>query len=239
VTEARCDWRGGDRGARYLVLASLPHMPCFDRARRLPIGRETLAARLALLPVGDVDEVALATSFLSWQRHPAERSDDDVLHAYDRVMTSARTEGLKHLVAFRLGLRTLVAALRRRRLGHPAPRPGQRWGVGPWTAHIQRRYGDADFGLEHVLPWLPGVRRLLDDGDAIGLERLLFRLVWRELDVLTARDRFGFDAVLAYAFKWDLVDRWLRHDADAAARRADLLALQALGDFAQPFAAAR
>lgn len=221
-------------GSRHLVLASLPHVPRFDRARRLPIGRETLASRFALLPPADAREIALAASFLAWQRHPAERSDAEVIRESERVTASAGTAGLRRLVAFRLGLRTLVAALRRRALGRPAPRRGERWGVGPWVAHVERRYGEADFGLQHRLPWLPVVRALLERGDAIGVERVLFGLVWAELDRLAGADPFSFDAVLAYAFKWDLVDRWLRQDVAIAARRLDALAQEALGGFA-PF----
>jgi hypothetical protein len=160
-----------------------------------------------------------------------------VTREHDRVLVAARTAALRELVAFRLGVRTLVAALRRKRLGRPAPRSEERWGVGPWTRSVARRYADPDFGLEHVLPWLPAARHLLESGDAVGLEQLLFGLVWDELERLTRRDRLGFGAVLAYVFKWDLVDRWLRRDAALAARRLDALALEALGDFAPPFAA--
>jgi len=109
--------------------------------------------------------------------------------------------------------------------------------LGPWTRDVARRYADPDFGLEHVLPWLPSARQLLDTGDAVGLERLLFGLVWDELERMTCDDRQGFGAVLAYVFKWDLADRWLRRDAALALRRLDTLAVEALGAYAQPFAA--
>lgn len=236
-TDAPHGSRPADAGARCLVLASLPYLPRFDLARRLPVGRETLAARLALLAPPDAAEIALAVSFLSWQRYPADRTDEEVIREHDCVLAAARTAALRELVAFRLGVRTLVAALRRKHLGLPAPRTNERWGVGRWTRHVARRYAEPDFGLGHVLPWLPAARPLLEVGDAVGLERLLFGLVWDELERLTRVDRLGFGAVLAYVFKWDLVDRWLRRDAALAARRLDALAMEALGAFDHPFAA--
>lgn len=227
-----------DVGSRYMVIASLPHLPRFDRARRLPIGRETLAARLVLLPSIERDEVDAAHAFLSWQRFAALVSDADVVLEYRRVLTLARTDDLRRLVTFRLGMRTLIAALRRRRMGEGRPQRHDLWGVGPWVHHIVTHYEDADFGLRHVVPWFARARQMFDDGDFAGLEHLVFEVSWNDLDKMAASDRFGFRAVLAYVFKWDLVDRWLGHDAATAALRIDQLAQEALGGFAQPFNAA-
>lgn len=222
-------------GSRILVLSSLPQLPRFDRAQRLPISRETLQARLALLAPADARELDLATAFLWWQRLRNEPHDEDVVQGYRQVMHSAGSAGLRQLVTYRLGVRTLVAALRRRRLGRPAPRLGECWGIAPWTEVVTRRYGEPDFGLAHRLPWLPEARRRLESGDAIGLERLLFGLVWDELDRVACRGRLGLNAILAYVFKWDLVDRWLAQDTAAAVRRLEQLSQEALQAHGEPF----
>jgi hypothetical protein len=238
VLERQTDPSSRGTGARYLVLASLPHLPRFDQTRQRPIGREVLTARLALLPEAEAEEIALATSLMIWLRHSASRSNEEVIQEYKRITGLARTDALRRIVTFRFGLRTLIAALRRRRLGHGAPQRKEPLGVGPWVDYVRRRYSDPDFGLQHVLPWLPRARQLLEGDDAIGLERLLFGLVWTELDRMTCVDRFGFGAALAYAFKWDLVDRWLSSDAPSATQQFDELAREALNEFERPFSPA-
>jgi hypothetical protein len=228
MIEPQASVNRADTGARYLVLASLPYLPRFDHANRLPIGRETLRARLSLLPVADMQEISLALSLMSWERYPAGRTDAEIVAECGRVMRLTRSEGLRRLTAFRLGMRTIVAALRRRCRGLPPPQRNEKWGLGPWVRHIERHYGDPDFGLQHRLPWVPVARRLLEQSDAVELERLLFGLVWAELDRMTAANRFGRKAVLGYVFKWDLLDRWLKDDAASASQRFDALASEAL-----------
>jgi hypothetical protein len=227
--------RRNDVGSRYMVLSSLPHLERFERATRLPIGRETLAARLALLPAADGREISRAISIMNWKANGRARSDADLIADYEQVRGRAETRGLRDLIDFRLGLRAIIAGLRRRRLGLPAPRPGDRSGAGPWARHVQLHFDEPDFRLQHVLPWVPLARRLLDEGNATELEHLLFGLVWNKLDAMQCANRFGSDAVLAYVFKWDLVDRWLRRDSVLAAQKLEALALEALGEFGQPF----
>lgn len=227
--------RRDDAGARYMVLCSLPHIERFDRTSRLPIGAETLAARLALLPAGDAREISLATSLLGWPGDAMSRPDAAVIADFERVSRTAGTRGLRDLADFQLGLRIVVAALRRRRAGLQRPPAGDRWSMTSLGRHVQRHFDEPDFRLQHVLPWVPVARRLLDDGKVAECERLLFGLVWTRLEAMRCADRFGSDALLAYVFKWDLVDRWLGRNPVSAAQAFETLAQEALGAFSQPF----
>ena len=68
------------RRRSYITLvSSLPALPRFDQAERLPINRERLEARLRMLEPDDFALVERTASFLAWQRQPVERTDGDVV----------------------------------------------------------------------------------------------------------------------------------------------------------------
>ena len=117
---------------------------------------------------------------------------------------------------------TLMAALRRRRSGlRPA---GARWGAGRWVRWIEAHWDDPDFRLATQYPWLPQARGLLVAQDAIGLERVVMDAAWQRATRIAGQDQFGFEAVVAYVFKWDIVASWVARNADAAgARFQDLI----------------
>lgn len=215
------------RGRRILVLASLPDLPRFDRARALPIREATLAARLALLDRDDARSIDDAMRFLAWQRQPIERTDAELVAAYRGFVRKDIPRALRSLVGYRLELRTVIAALRRRRRGLPRPAPSEAWGVGPWVAHIERHYDAPTFDLRGPLPWVTRAAELIDRGATVELERMLFDRMWSVLARERANDPFGLAAVLAYLLQWDLVDRWLRMDAKIAEERLQALALAA------------
>lgn len=218
-----------------MLLSSLPYLPHFAEAERLPINRQRLERRLAMLEAADRETVRQAESFLAWQAQPAGRRDEDFVTDYRRLRAGIASPVLAEMLDHRLAIRTVVGALRRRAAGRPAPERGSAWGVGPWLRRIEQRWQQPDFGLAAVLPWLPEARGRLEGHDYAGLERLLMDLVWRHLQRIEEAHRFGFPAVLAYRFKWDMVRRRLDYDGDKAAARLDALTDEALGDHRQLF----
>lgn len=213
----------------FALMASLPHLPRFDRAQRLPINRERLDARLAWLKPDDALCVQQAEHFLEWQRQPIERTDAHMLSRFDALMREVRQPALRRMVEFRFGLRVVVGALRRRRRGDPAPVDAM-WSTAPWAKHIARNWGDPAFKLAAQCPWLPQARALLERGETLGLERLLMGVVWDHLGTIGRVHHFDLDAVLVYLFRWDILERWLGYRPDAAAARIDRLVTEALGD---------
>jgi hypothetical protein len=215
----------------YTLVASLPALPYFETAERLPINRDRLEQRLTMLLPEDRETVHLAEAFLTWQRRRPERSDAAFVEEYRRSAFRFRSRPLREMIDERLQVRTVVAALRRRALGQGPPERGRPWGIGPHVLRIERHWHEPDFGLRHVHPWLPGLRERLEAGDALGVERRLMALVWAGLRRAAEGQAFGFVAVLAYLFQWDIVRRWLSYNADAAEARLERLTGEAVGEY--------
>lgn len=204
----------------YDLIASLPHLPHFERADRLPITRPRLEQRLRLLTPAHAEQLARAQSLVRWRPDRLRGKTDAAQVAdYDALMASPLEPPLREYVAFRMDQQTLLAALRRKRSGLGAPGIATPWGVGPRVLPIRLRWDEPDFGLALLYPWLPQARDLLEGGNAQGLERLLMNGAWRRLARHAEHDMFGFEAVFSYFFQWDILRAWLACDADKAQTR--------------------
>lgn len=204
----------------YTLVGSLPHLPHFERAEWLPISRLKLEQRLKMLAPEDAEELARAETLAAWQMTLAKpRTDAAMVARYREAMETTRQPALRDYLEYRLGLQTLVAALRRRKAGLPAPARGELWGVGPWVETILAHWHEPDFHLAVIHRWLPEARQHLDDRNALALERLLMDVVWQKLSRIAESDPFGFEAVFAFVFKWDILRAWLARDPAAAKTR--------------------
>lgn len=221
---------------RYTALmASLPPLGGLFEARSPAISRLRLLNRLSLLHPDDRRVLDLTTDFLSQSiRDPALTGgpeDAALLEQARHLFQQVRNPLLRRLVAHRLDLRTIVAALRRRHRGESEPPRGEPWGFGPWVAPIERRWSEPAFALEAVFPWIPELSGLLEAGDLVGIERLLFAEIWRETDRIALGHHFDFEAVLIYLARWSLVERWSNYDTPAASQRFRQLVADGLGRF--------
>ncbi|MGF1507884.1 MAG: hypothetical protein ACFB9M_00120 [Myxococcota bacterium] len=213
----------------FTLVASLPALPYFAQAKRVPINRERLDERLGMLNPSDLEEARRAEDFLTWQRQPEHRTDTEVMEAYDRVLRGARSVTLRKMVTDRLRRRTMQVELRRRHVGAQPPEPKDGWGPPGLLFTIRRNWSRPDFGLNAVHPWILPMVEHLKTENAIALERLLMENSWRSLDRLMARERpkFSFDSVLIYLFQWDILSRWVSYDPATAQERFDSLVEEA------------
>jgi hypothetical protein len=206
---------------RYTMLVcSLPALPAnLFSERQTPISRLQLDRRLALLEPEDARLLAAVEGVLHWDRLPLALSDQQVVADFRATLAALPPGLVREVVTWRLEERTLLAALRRRHLGSPAPAKGEDWGCGRWLERIQRTWQEPVFGLERLFPWLAEAARLLAEGDTPGLERLLLGHTWERLGRLGAGHHFDFAAVLIYVLKWDILRRWSSYNGEAALRR--------------------
>jgi hypothetical protein len=211
------------RNEYYTLIASLPPLVRYDRAERLPINPERLQQRLRMLEPEDADVVERATAFLAWERHPAERTDSEMVASYTRLAALIDHPALTAMFEFPINQRTIMVALRRRHRGRPVPAADELWGVGPLVRHIVRNWDHPDFRLASLYPWIPEARAHVEAGEALALERLLMSVNWDWVDRLAQGNEFGFEKVLAYLFKWHILQRWLSYDSEAAKARFEEL----------------
>jgi hypothetical protein len=212
----------------FTLITSLPRLKRFDEETRLPINPQRLRERLSMLDPEDVAIVEEGANLMAWQRQPLERTDEELIVQYELMRERVKRESLWQMFEINVDVRTIMAALRRRHLGFPAPKEGERWGLGRWVKSIERNWTDPDFRIASVHPWIPRARKLMASGDALELERLVMGFRWDRLDYLAGESFFGFEAVLAYVLKWDMMQRWLAYDVNEAKVRFDELIAEAI-----------
>lgn len=218
----------------YQLVSALPAVPHFRRAARLPMSRLRLEQRLRMLEPADRKDLQAAESLVAWSRQPVSRTTADLAALHDQVSTHLRSAALRSIMDFRMDMRTVMVALRLRRLGRGLPQ--HVWGIGRYVRVIEARWGQADFGLLAVFPWLVDANTLLEQGQAMELEALLMDQSWRALSRVAERAPFGFEQVFATVFKLDILQRWLSYDADGARTRFEQLIQEVTRDHQQLFA---
>ena len=209
---------------RYAMLInSLPYHGVLFGARQTPLSRIRLQQRLSLLEPADAACLRAVAELLDWSHLGRERRDAEIIARARTVIPTLGNAFVRDLVAWRLELRTVVAALRRRQRGQAAPPAHEPWGYGRWLTQLRRHWSEPHFRLERAFPRLPEARTLLESEDALGLERLLLGVVWEHLERLADGHHFDFEAVLLYTQRWDLIARWTGYSGEAAVARFDEL----------------
>jgi hypothetical protein len=224
------------RSTYYTLVASLPRLPHFEAAAWLPLSRKRLDERLSMLSLEDRRQLRLAEDLVKWQRQPVTRTDEQVAEQYRKLMPNIPDPSLRDFVEYRMAQRTALVALRRRRLGQGAPAAGEVWGVGPWLNLMTSSWEREDLGLGNLLPWISEAARLLESGDALELERLLMDAVWTRLGRIAERSPFGFEPVIAFVFRWDILQRWLSYNAESGKIRFQELVAEVTREQQQLFA---
>ena len=220
----------------YTLVASLPRLPHFTQAEWLPLSRKQLEQRLSMLSESHSLQLGLAEELVKWQRQPITRTTEEVALSYRRTMVQVTDTALREFVEYRMAQRSALVALRRRRLGLPKPAGDETWGAGSWLHLVAQGWDRADLGLGHLLPWLEDAGKLLASGDALELERLLMDAVWTRLGRIAERSPFGFERVIGFVFRWDILQRWMSYDAVTGKARFQELVAEVTREQQQLFA---
>ena len=207
----------------YWLISSLPHMPRSFEVERVPISRIRLQQRLKMLDDNDKTLVEQVQRFLTWDRQKPEGTDDEVQHEYERLMKSITNPLVRDIIDHRMDVRTITAALRRRRLELDPPTA-----AGHCVEQIRKYWQHPDFRLLREHPWIPRVRDALEARKPLQVERQLLRATWDRWVNLADQFYFSFEAILLYLARWEIVDRWTRLDAVAGRAKFDVLLEQTL-----------
>jgi len=217
----------------YQLICSLPALPTRFDAARLPISRERLQNRLRMLDPDDAQEIHGFLDILGWSEKFADTSDAMVVEKYGQLMQRIRYPMTREAAARVVDARMIVNALRRRRRGLGPPEIG----IGQWYHHVRRHFDEPDFRLGHAFPRLPELRRLLEEGDAMGFERGLIAATWAWLRNRANDYFFTFEAVVIYVARWELMQHWQKMEAERGRAIFESLVAETLGKYADLYAA--
>src|SRR5436853_3506083 len=156
-------------GREYITLVtSLPHLPHFERADRLPITEHALNQRLKMLEEDDAKQLQRAVDLLRWRRHPVTTRTEQIEKQYRFALANTPNDALREYIDWRIGGRAALAALRLKARGQTVrPEHSSAWGAGRFVTTIQRNWDKTDVGLKAVFPWLEEAWRCLLDSDAL------------------------------------------------------------------------
>ena len=215
------------------LIASLPpHIPKLFITRQTPISRLKLDERLQMLQPGHAKDLALIENLVHWDRMSIETSDEEMIRRGEQARDQIENEFIKEIVMWRLEMRTVVKALRRRNLGLTAPLAGSKWGFGRWLRYIETHWNEPAFCLDRNFPWISEADELLKEKNHLALERLLLGQLWDYYGRVAGEHYFDFEAVVLYVLRWDVIDRWSRYNSQRAKQRFEKILDSALGDYA-------
>jgi hypothetical protein len=219
-----------------MLVASLPYLPPLFAANKPPMSRERLEGRLDMLADEDRRELTAIEDLMRFARLSLDTSDREAIERAERVIPGIRSDRLRQVATWRMELRTIVAALRRRVAGSSPAKTSERWGYGRWVWHIEQNWTRPDFGLAHAVPYVVRFQQLIEQRDALAMERALLGTVYRELARVRDFHNFDFESVALYVLMWDIIARWTRYDKERAQERFDLLVGEGMGEYADLFA---
>lgn len=206
-----------------LLLSSLSvHPPDLFSARQPPVSRIQLDKRLALLDADDAEDLERIEALLHWSK--MKEMDDDAIVTFGKAAWgSIKSPFLREIVMWRLELRTILTALRRRRDGENPLPDALFHGFGDRLRFIKQHWRETDFGMGHLLPWIGQANELIEQDRPLELEKLMLELVWRHYERVGGGHYFDFPAVVIYVLRWDVIHRWSNYDKDQALMRFDEL----------------
>lgn len=210
----------------YTLLVSLPYLPRFDKADRLPITRERLLERLKMLEPEDYKLAEWVADFIAWRRQPLGRTNGEMQSLVKAIFES---KSLKPLFECPVNIKTIMTALRRRERGLPP----QSWGIDPLVSHIEHNWEKPYFNLQSRFPWIIQALDYLQKGELLKLEYTLSNLFWKKLEFQLFKNYFGFEVVVAYLLKWDMLQQWLSYNKEKAQARFDQLVAEIINEYEQ------
>ena len=218
-----------------ILMSSLPPLGDLFGQQETPITELQLRHRLKYLSEADNKSLQQIEQLVRRSKQPRDWSDEQIVHYAKALLKNLREKSLRQAVEFVISLRTILSALRRRRLGQASPPAQGDWGYGPWLSRLERHWGEPDFSLGAAVPWLPEARKLWDDDDSVGMERLILSESWKQFGRLSHGHYFDFPAVVLYVLRWSLINRRVNYDREIAQKRFNTLIDHAIGNFDQLF----
>lgn len=215
-----------------MLMASLPpHPMSLWDLKNKPVSRLHLERRLNLLNDQDKQQLLEIESILHWAKMNDENSDAQISAEAERVTQSITTPLLQKTIIWRMELRTIITAIRWRKLGREVPAKNERWGYGQVVPFIRKNWQVDDFSLSHRFDWIKKANTLFETEQSVELEKLLLNLSWQHYESIGHTHYFDFEAVVIYVLRWNIVNRWSQCNEEIAMNQFEILLNNGLGDY--------
>ena len=213
-----------------MLLTSLPaHKINLFLSEQKTLSRIQLNKRLTLLDDNDKSDLERIETLLHWSQQ-LKKVDEDIIEQAQQLIVLIENPFLQQSVIWRLELRMIMAALRKRHQGYDCPEKNS-LGFGRWHFFIQKNWQEVDFGIGQQLPWLLKAQQYLVENQPLELEKLLLELIWTHYTQTGNLHYFDFEAVVIYVLRWNVINRWVSYDKEKALLRFDALVDSSLKSF--------
>ncbi|MBT8138594.1 MAG: DUF2764 family protein [Gammaproteobacteria bacterium] len=204
------------------LICSLPHLVDPFKYQRQSISFVQLQKRMNMLQYDDYRWISQFLRLFYWGEIRLDVDEEQLVRAANRFMDEVPCPDIKYWLLWRMDVRTIIAALRRRRDGETAPLTND-WGFGRYLHHIRSNWSAPCFKLEHRFTFLPQVNQLLAAGESYSLEKVLLEAIWDFFSNCSPRNSNGLAMVVLYLLKWNLIEQWSQCNSTTGAERFDNL----------------
>ncbi|MCW8445525.1 DUF2764 domain-containing protein [Fluoribacter gormanii] len=199
----------------YTVVCSLPRMNRYFHIQETPISRLQLEKRLKLLPT-DKFTLAFTVESLAWTSWFAPHQSMSDLRGAFQNLIDTESVFIRDILIWFFDLRSIIAALRIRNETKEPPENPQEYWITRWNHKLFRNWGEPDFGLKSIYPWLPKVAADVAKKNTVAVEEFLLSYIWKYLSILETGHYFDFEAIIIYLLRWNIIHYWSQFNKDNA-----------------------
>jgi len=197
------------------LLCSLPNLVDPFRYQQHTISIVQLQKRMNMLEHDDYIWLTRFRRLFYWRDLRLDADEETLVRQGNRFIDQTRYDDIREWLLWRMDVRTIIAALRRKHAGESVPVKNT-WGYGRFVHHIQAHWTSPCFGLEHRFTFLPDINNHLTAGDSYLLEKTLLSAIWKYCNTCSPLRAYSFSAIILYLMKWSLIDQWTQYDSTAA-----------------------
>jgi len=212
-----------------MLMASLPpHALSLWDIKNKRLSPVQLERHLSVLSVKDRQTLREIETVLHWAKMPTIEEEQQLIKNTQQLLMSLQNSFLNEVIVWRLNIRTIIAAIRRRKLNLTITEQQDSFGFGEVSAVIKKNWQVDDFSLAYRFPWIKEANQLFNNNETLALEKLLLNLSWQHYERLSQGHYFDFEAVIIYVLRWNIINRWAQNDEKKAMQQFELLVEQAL-----------
>ena len=206
----------------YMVASSLPRMDTSFKISEPPISRLQLEKRLKLLPE-ETARLLFSIELLAWTSwYMPKQSVIETRKLHQNILEN-KSVFIRDISNWYLDLRSILAAIRMRKEKKEPPTDPKLYWITRFEHQLIQKWGEPDFGLKAVYPWVPKITACIEKNDTASVEEFLLTYIWNYLSRMEAGHYFDFEAITVYLLRWNIVNHWSKFNKTKVLECIDVL----------------